>query len=208
MRITMIAIPAALSATLAMTACNKPASNPKPVVGPAAVSGAGVTAPIRRAGLWEQAMLRDGKPAMGPMGGKLSLCLDADTGAKMGVFGRQMGRGMCQQQSVTRGLDGSYTFASSCTFPGGGRFVSKGAASGDFSSHYVVRSETDVSDAPMERMNGHHTMEMTAVWKGPCPSDMKPGDMVMGNGFKVNVAQMMEHRHGGCAPSSSDGDNN
>ena len=212
MRTTQIAAPIVLAA-LSLAACNKQAAPAaKAPAAPAASSGvtASVEAPTRKAGLWEQTMMRDGKPAMGPMGGKVSLCLDAEIGAKMHVFGRQMGRGMCQQQSLTRNLDGSYAFASSCDFPGGGKAVSKGTANGDFNSRYVVRSDSDVTGAPFERMNGDHTMEMTAVWKGPCPAGMKPGDMLMGNGMKVNMAQMMGHHPGGSgpgAPAAPAGDN-
>jgi hypothetical protein len=30
-----------------------------------------------------------------------------------------------------------------------------------------------------------------AKWTGPCPADMEPGDVVMGNGMKVNIKQML-----------------
>jgi hypothetical protein len=181
-------------AALALAGCNKPATpGAKPSAGAPSAASATVTLPDRKAGLWEQTMSRDGKPAMGPMGGKMSVCLDAATSQKMSVFGRQFGRGMCEQPSVSRGLDGTYTFASSCDSPGGGKIVSKGTASGDFNSHYEVHSQTDITGARMERMNGHHEMVMTGDWKGPCPPDMKAGDVVMGNGFKVNVADMMDH---------------
>jgi hypothetical protein len=175
-----------------VAACSKPAEKPKAPPTVAAV----VELPARKAGLWEQTMSRDGKPAMGPMGGKISLCLDAASAKSMTVFGREMNNEMCKQQTLTRGLDGSYAFTSTCTLPVMGKMVSKGSASGDFSSKYVVHTETDITGAPMERANGHHVMDVTAEWKGPCPSDMKPGDVVMGNGYKVNMGDLVDRPHG------------
>src|SRR4051794_3993155 len=95
-------------AALTLSACNKPAGAPAAKAPVATGSGgvsaaAAVAAPMRRAGLWEQTMMRDGGQAMGPMAGPVKLCLDATTDAQMHVFGRQFGRGMCQQQAVTRG---------------------------------------------------------------------------------------------------------
>jgi hypothetical protein len=204
MRRWLMASPFILAAALA--ACSKPASTPaaKPASTGVSNEGPAVAPPMRKAGLWEQTMTRDGGQSMGPMGAGMKLCLDAATDAQMHVFGRQFGRGMCQQQSVSRGPDGSYAFASSCDLPNGGKVVSKGAASGDFNSKYVVRMESDVTGAMSERRNGHHTMEMTGVWKGPCPADMKPGDMLLGNGVKVNVSQMMNWRRGAGGGSSGD----
>jgi hypothetical protein len=35
---------------------------------------------------------------------------------------------------------------------------------------------------------------MEAKWIGPCKADQKPGDMVMSNGMKMNVLDMMSGR--------------
>ena len=184
---------------LTLSACNKPAS-PSKVGGEAAATKADAVAiPARKAGLWEQTILHDGRPAMGPIGSKISLCLDADTDRTISVFGRQASRDVCQRHVLTRGPDGSFAFSSSCALPSGGTVTSKGAASGDFASNYVVRTESDVSGAPFERMNGHHVMQMTATWKGPCPSGMKPGDMMTAAGFKVNMGDMMGRPLGAAA---------
>jgi hypothetical protein len=34
-------------------------------------------------------------------------------------------------------------------------------------------------------------MTQDAKWVGACPADLIPGDVVMGNGMKVNIKQMM-----------------
>jgi hypothetical protein len=35
---------------------------------------------------------------------------------------------------------------------------------------------------------------MEATWQGPCPADMKPGDMAMPNGMKINMMDMAARR--------------
>ena len=37
---------------------------------------------------------------------------------------------------------------------------------------------------------GKMTMTIAATWLGPCAADQKPGDMIMGNGTKVNIPDM------------------
>ncbi len=44
----------------------------------------------------------------------------------------------------------------------------------------------------MGRSESATTME--AKWIGPCKADQKPGDMVMPNGTKVNMLEMMAGR--------------
>ena len=34
-------------------------------------------------------------------------------------------------------------------------------------------------------------MTQDAKWTGPCPADMAPGDVLMGNGMKMNIKQML-----------------
>jgi hypothetical protein len=35
-------------------------------------------------------------------------------------------------------------------------------------------------------------MTMAAKWLGPCAADQKPGDMIMGNGMKMNILEMQK----------------
>jgi hypothetical protein len=195
---------AAAAAALALGACNKPADKPAAAstATPSASAAAAVSLPTRKPGLWQQTMSRDGQPAMGRMNG-MKFCLDAATDAEVGVFGRNMAKDMCQQQSINRGLDGSYSFSSVCNFPGGGKATSKGSASGDFNSKYTVTSETDVEGAPFDRMNGHHKIEVTATWVGPCPADMKGGDVLLPNGMKMSAADIAARREARQAERSA-----
>ena len=42
-------------------------------------------------------------------------------------------------------------------------------------------------------MPGGTKITVTARWLGPCAADQKPGDMIMGNGFKMNILEMQKH---------------
>jgi hypothetical protein len=202
----LVVLAGAAVAVLALGACNKSAnkSADASAAKPGASANAAVSLPARKPGLWEQTMSRDGQPAMGRMNG-MRLCLDAASDAQMSVFGREMSKDMCQQQAINRGLDGSITFSSVCNFPGGGKAVSKGTASGDFNSKYTVVSETDVTGASFDRMNGHHKIEMTATWLGPCPADMKGGDIALPNGMKMSAADILARRQARAAARAAEG---
>lgn len=177
---------------LALSGCHKPSSadTANPVAGttPAATAAPAGAFPTRKAGLWVQTMTPDGKT--GPMGGSVKMCIDAGTDAKLSGFGRQMGKSACHPQSITRGLDGSYHFATTCTVGAAGTIVSNGTATGDFSVKYVIHDESTVTGAPVAALNGRHVTEITATYQGPCPPDMVPGDMQMGEGMKVNINRL------------------
>ena len=148
---------------------------------PAAVAN---TMPARKAGLWRQSFSRDGKP--NPMGTS-QMCVGATTDAQANVFGEKASEKMCSARSVNRALDGTVQFTSTCSIGAGGTVTSKGTASGDFSSRYHIRSESDVTGASFAPMNGHHVSEIDLTYLGPCPAGMVPGDMTLANGMHLNV---------------------
>ena len=148
--------------------------------------GATAAAPSRKAGLWEQVLTRDGK--QGRLG-VLSLCVDAATDHQLGVFGRHVGKGDCDR-TVTRDPAGVYHFASNCTLSNGTLVKSMGTASGDFTSGYRVHSEVNITDAPIEPMNGMHVIDIAGHYEGPCPATMRPGDVSLGSGMKVNMDRL------------------
>jgi hypothetical protein len=141
--------------------------------------------PSRRAGLWEQSLMRDGKP--GRLGG-LKICLDAATDRKISVFGRHFGQGACQRQ-VTHTPDGVYRFSSTCTLDNGAQVKAMGTATGDFATHYTLHSQVDVTGAPLEPMNGMHEVVINADYQGPCPAGMRPGDVRAGS-VKINLDRL------------------
>jgi hypothetical protein len=189
------------SAALVLAACQKSpgattASGPAPVAGPAAtVSNGG--APQRRAGLWSQTISREGgqgpMAAMSAMGG-MKTCVDASTEARNAVLSHNINAGRmagshCAAPTTGRGLDGSWSFSSTCAMGDAGTITSKGTASGDFANAYHMHVETDISGARYGAMNGHHVTDIDGKWLGPCPAGMAPGDIELANGMKINAGK-------------------
>jgi hypothetical protein len=177
-------------AVLALAACQKQAAQPAPAPAasaPSASAAGPLEAPHRRAGLWEQTISNDGKAL--PMGA-MRFCIDAASEAKVKDFGSsgfaQKAESNCSQHSVSRGLDGSWHFATTCQIASGGTIVSDGTASGDFSSGYKMHMETTTTGATYAAANGHHVIEIAGRWAGPCPAGMAGGDVMLSNGMKIN----------------------
>jgi len=183
MRMAMMARAWSLACLAALSSCGKPASP------------AGSTAvPARKPGLWEQSLIRDGRP--GRLGG-LKVCLDAAADAKLGVFGRRFAKGDCRR-SVTRDATGAYHFSSRCSMSDGAVVSTRGIATGDFQSGYDVHSNIEISGATIGVMNGEHDVTLTGRYRGPCPAGMKPGDVNLGSGLKITIDQLS--RLGALAP--------
>jgi hypothetical protein len=149
-------------------------------------SGESASTPSRKAGLWEQVLTRDGKPERL---GALSLCVDAATDHEMGVFGRHLGKSDCER-TMSRDAAGVYHFESVCTLTDGTVVKSAGAASGDFETGYKVHTQVNINGAPLAPMNGMHVIDITGRYQGPCPSTMRPGDVSLGSGLKVNLDRL------------------
>jgi hypothetical protein len=175
MRIMTIARAGALATLASLAGCGRPAGEP-----------ASTGTPTRKSGLWEQVLTRDGKP--GKLGG-LKICLDAASDLKLGVFGRHFAKGECQK-SISRDATGAYHFSSSCTLKGGELVSTRGTATGDFTSRYDVQSDISVSGSPVEPMNGMHSIHIIGHYRGPCPAGMRPGDINLGSGMKINIDQL------------------
>ncbi|HEY3948532.1 DUF3617 domain-containing protein [Phenylobacterium sp.] len=139
--------------------------------------------PSRKAGLWEQTVSSD------QFHQTMSMCLDAATDAKMKVWGSQMrgGKTDCSEQKITPRLGGGWSIHAVCAMGESGTVTTDGEASGDFGSHYTVDMTSTTSGSPMQQANGVHKVKMEATWKGPCPADMKGGDMALPGGMKINV---------------------
>jgi hypothetical protein len=119
----------------------------------------------------------------------IRMCLDAATEQKMKWWGSNAGPGKrdCQQQSFHPHLGGGWDFHSVCNMGESGTVTSDGAMRGDFGSHYTVELTSNTTGSPMPQANGSHKMTIEATWTGPCPADMKPGDMELPGGMRINT---------------------
>ena len=153
------------------------------VIVPAAALAAEL--PTRKPGLWEIRMTHSGPGA----GQVIKQCVDAETDAKMlqmsGSVGEQMG--MTCSKKNTREHGGVYIVESDCAMAGS-RTITKTVISGDFNSTY--KADTTITQDPPIMGNAVTKMSQTAKWVGPCASGQEPGDVIMPNGMKMNMAQM------------------
>jgi hypothetical protein len=81
------------------------------------------------------------------------------------------------------------TIDATCTFMGKTATTHTDIA-GSFDSAYTmtVTTKSDALPGGATTM----TMTMTGKWLGPCAAGQKPGDMVMGNGLRVNILEMQK----------------
>ncbi len=166
-----------LAVAAVLGACTQPhqAHDPSRV----ALPGAGAV--DRKAGLWEQ-RVSDGKSAQ-----VTRLCLDAAAHRAMAYLGDSLNRDLCSKHEMTLGADGGWRFSSTCVGPGHAQVTTAGTASGDFTANYQLKLErSQVGGASP----GVQRYVVDAAWKGPCPSDMKPGDMVLADGRKAAISQV------------------
>lgn len=143
--------------------------------------------PARKAGLWE-IQTGDGTGKAG--GQTIQQCIDANSDKTLREMGQGMGKDMCAKQDLR--LEGGKLVMDSVCKIGTTTATSHAVMSGDFSSAYRMESKSTYSPPLMGRAEGTSVME--AKWLGPCKADQKPGDMVMGNGMKMNVLEMMAGR--------------
>jgi hypothetical protein len=143
--------------------------------------GAPALPPKRKAGLWEQTV------STGGMTQTSRLCVNAAVEEKLGWWSQQATQDRCAQTDFKPGA-GGWTFSSTCDLGAGGKTVTKGVATGDFSSAYQMDMTSTTTGSTTQHMNGEHKMTMKAAWKGPCPADMRPGDMILTpGGMKMNL---------------------
>jgi hypothetical protein len=137
--------------------------------------------PPLRPGLWVQSIGLGGRPM------EVRACIDAQTLRRMWDRGLMMGTQDCARRDVARTATG-YTLDLMCriadrTMTGHGVIT----ATGDTDFHMDLHSRID---PPFPAMPGEQSVAMDGRWSGPCPADMRPGDMVMPGGLRMNVDRM------------------
>jgi hypothetical protein len=137
--------------------------------------------PTRKPGLWELKMFFGGREA--PLQ-NIQQCTDAETDALMTT---NFGGGVsdrCDKPKVSRTGD-AYTVDSRCRI-GGTTVTTRAVISGDFDSAYTVKVTAPEGGA----RGDDRAMTMQAKWTGPCRQGLRPGDIVMPGGFKINVREL------------------
>ena len=152
--------------------------------------------PTRKAGLWELKMEFAGRNLPAQL---MQQCTDASTDKLMTMnFGGAAERN-CQKRDV-QNTGGTITVDSVCQF-GDATTTSHAVVSGDFNSAYTVQiNSTRQGGRPMPGTapGGESHMTIAAKYLGPCANGQKPGDVMTGNGMKMNVLEIQ--KMGGTPP--------
>jgi hypothetical protein len=134
--------------------------------------------PPRRPGLWEVTMGAAGAP-----GPTLKMCIDAETDQIFHQVGTDFKTKRCDQSDVK--VNGTTVTADGECKVHGTTITTTSTTNftGDSAYHTDIKSHFD----PAFLGKTDTTMTQDGKWTGDCPADMKPGDMVLGNGIKINV---------------------
>ena len=134
--------------------------------------------PPRKPGLWQVKM-----EAEGTVEHTMQMCIDADTDQLFHSVGTDLRAKHCQQNDVK--VNGTVVTANSVCKVHGTTITTSATTNftGDTAYHSDIKTHFD----PALLGKSDTTMTQDATWTGPCPADMKPGDMVLGNGIKINV---------------------
>jgi hypothetical protein len=140
--------------------------------------------PLRKAGLWEMKMVRVGS-TMPDM--TMQHCTDETTDKSMSTAASPLSKEVCSRRDITKTATG-YVSDSVCTI-GGMSMTSHAEITGDFNSAYTVKTTSHTDHGPTALPHDTATT-IEAKWLGDCKPGQKPGDIVMPNGFKLNVKDM------------------
>jgi Protein of unknown function (DUF3617) len=153
--------------------------------------------PTRKAGLWEMKMVFEGR-SMPPM--SMRQCIDAATDKAMQAqYGSGGAAGATCSKQDFRNAGGSMTFDSVCKI-GASTTTTHGVITGSFDSAYTMKINSTREGgppAPGMAATGESRMTIEAKHIGPCEAGQKPGDIMMGNGMKMNVKDMQRMGPGG-----------
>jgi hypothetical protein len=192
-------------ALVSLAACNKhtasgdaAASSGASVASAPAIPAGPVTLqsiPHRKPGLWSQTMTMTGQP--GPMP-SLQICVDAASEAKTSLLVQQNHDNKCGAPQLTRNLDGSITFTTSCDMGAIGKIATSGTVKGDFNSAYTV-DMTSVTTGGAAGASETRHITLAATRTGDCAPGQTGGDIILANGMKLNAlrhAAMAAHPPG------------
>jgi hypothetical protein len=139
--------------------------------------------PTRKAGLWEVKMSFENRNGAGQ---SIQQCIDPATDQAMQSSTGPLAQAACSRRDIQKSGN-TVTIDSTCTV-GGKTATSHAVITGSLESAYTMTVTSESDALP----GGKMTMTMAAKWLGPCAADQKPGDMIMGNGVKMNILEMQK----------------
>lgn len=162
----------------------------------AALAAGTVELPSRKSGHWEIRMSTD-MPAGVPET-VVDLCVDAATDRQMMEQGLSLTSEMCPQREMKR--EGDRIVIDAVCNIGPVKTTSRTVISGDFQSAYTMKITGDIGGLPAGAGGnaGEQKTSMTqhARWmSASCPDGLKPGDIKMPGGIRINMKDMMDKLH-------------
>jgi Protein of unknown function (DUF3617) len=113
-------------------------------------------------------------------------CIDAETDGLSQSIAGPFSAAVCPERNVQRSAD-QVTVDSSCTIAGKAA-TAHAVVTGSFDSAYTMKVIAEGAILP----GGKMTMTMEGKWIGACTADQRPGDIIMGNGVKINIPDMQK----------------
>jgi len=172
---------AAVSTSVALGACNRVAtsgSGDKVAIPAVDAPPAG---PSMAAGLWRQRV-------SGAHGEQVTTyCLDAGAAGGLASFNQQLS-GHCSQRQMALSADGAWRFKTSCDAGAWGKVTTEGVMRGDFTHHYTVDAEQQVAGGARSSGGAHVVVDVKRL--GDCPTDMKPGDVILPGGGRGRLGDL------------------
>ncbi len=153
-----------------------------------AVPAAALDVPPRKPGLWSVTLGMKGMPAN--MAGMMTSqhCVDASVDQMRNPVTGNARTEQCTKLTFDKTATG-YTFDSTCAMDGG-TIETHGVVIGSFDSAYQMDMTTKhLGNAP-PGMPAESHMTIDAKWLSACTAGMRPGDVLMANGMKMNVIDM------------------
>jgi len=135
--------------------------------------------PARRAGLWDVTVNME---SMKIPARTNKMCIDSATDAKLMNLGVASKEAKCTSMNVS-GM-GSTRIVDSVCHMNGGEQKNHIVMTYSGNSAYHMDMQSQFSPPIAGKSQSHITQD--AKWIGPCPADMKPGDMMI-NGMKINM---------------------
>lgn len=144
--------------------------------------------PKRESGLWEISVISSQSPTPNMM----KECVDGASDAKLTEMGADISKSMggaCSKNEFKKTGSG-FESTSECAMMGS-TITSKGSFTGDFAKSYA--GEIITTFQPPMLGQKQSTTKISAKHVGPCGADMKPGDVIMANGMKMNMNEATEN---------------
>jgi len=143
--------------------------------------------PAHKPGQWKIEMVPETAGAVPAM--VTQVCLDAETDKALMQMGTAMTGTQCQISQRTED-GGVISFDATCDF-GTMKTKSHSVISGDFQSTYTLKITSDIEGGPA-KMPKHSVMTQNATWVGECSGGLKPGEMLMPGGMKIDALKALK----------------